>query len=120
VVWAIVYTLFLSFGLSIGSQVWDAFGPEQPGPDGAGSDSSTEVSVSGTFFGNNTVWNSAMSNGMSEIPNLSRFRAADTTGTFTFTNGSSTSTMTSVACWRNPEFDKWWYNEGKSTGVEQV
>lgn len=66
-VWAIVYTLFLSFGLSIGSQVWDAFGPEQPGPDGAGSDSSTEVSVSGTFFGNNTVWNSAMSNGTSNI-----------------------------------------------------
>lgn len=28
--------------------------------------------------------------------------------------------MTSVACWRNPEFDKWWYNEGKSTGVEQT
>lgn len=64
IVWAIVYTLFLSFGLSIGSQIWDAFGPEQPGLDSMESaDSSQTVTVSGTFFGNNTVWNSAMSNG---------------------------------------------------------
>jgi hypothetical protein len=65
-VWAIVYTLFLSFGLSIGSQIWDAFGPEQPGLDSTDTaDSSQTITVSGTFFGNNTVWNSAMSNGQS-------------------------------------------------------
>ena len=68
IVWAIVYTLFLSFGLSIGSQVWDAFGPEQPGLDSTESaDSSETVTVSGTFFGNDTVWNSALSNGTSGL-----------------------------------------------------
>jgi hypothetical protein len=65
-VWAIVYTLFLSFGLSIGSQIWDAFGPDQPGPDTSGSTDSTQtVTVEGTFFGNNTVWNQALNNGKS-------------------------------------------------------
>jgi len=64
IVWAIVYTLFLSFGLSIGSQIWDAFGPEQPGLDSMDTaDGSQTVTVSGSFFGNDTTWNSALSNG---------------------------------------------------------
>jgi hypothetical protein len=57
--------LFLSFGLSIGSQIWDAFGPEQPGPDLSGD--KDDVTVTGTFFGNNTIWNQAMSNGMHDL-----------------------------------------------------
>ena len=64
-VWAIVYTLFLSFGLSIGSQVWDAFGPEQPGLDETPNDGVTTVTVQGSFSGNDTVWNEGLSNGTS-------------------------------------------------------
>ena len=68
IVWAIVYTLFLSFGLSIGSQIWDSFGPEQPGlMSSESADSSETVTVSGSFFGNDTTWNSALSNGASGI-----------------------------------------------------
>jgi hypothetical protein len=53
-----------------------------------------------------------MSNG--KLGTLTEGSETDQEGTFTFTNGSSTSTMTSVACYRNPEFNHWWYNEGTS------
>lgn len=92
--WAIVYTLFLSFGLSIGSQIWDAFGPEQPGPS---DDQPDTITVQGSFTGNDTTWNQALAN-----------------GTFSFTNGSSTSSQTSVACYRDPQYNHWWYIESES------
>lgn len=85
-----MYTLFLSFGLSIGSQIWDAFGPEQPGP----SDDTESVTVEGSFLGNDTTWNEVLAN-----------------GTFSFTNGTSTTEMTSVACYRNPNLTAWWYTQ---------
>lgn len=62
--WAIVYTLFLSFGLSIGSQIWDAFGPGQPGPM---DDTPETITVQGSFLGNDTTWNHALSNGESAL-----------------------------------------------------
>jgi hypothetical protein len=70
------------------------------------------VTVEGTFFGNSTVWNQALSNGES-IPYVHHQTVVDPKGTFTFTNGSSTTAMTQVACYRNPEFNHWWYNEGE-------
>lgn len=43
-VWAVVYTLFLSLGLGIGSEIWDSFGPSQPGNHSDTSDANaTEV-----------------------------------------------------------------------------
>nr|KIR47402.1 hypothetical protein I312_03163 [Cryptococcus bacillisporus CA1280] len=40
-VWAVVYTLFLSLGLGIGSEIWDSFGPSQPGNHSDTSDANT-------------------------------------------------------------------------------
>ncbi|KIR71707.1 hypothetical protein I310_04385 [Cryptococcus deuterogattii CA1014] len=40
-VWAVVYTLFLSLGLGIGSEIWDSFGPSQPGNHSDSSDANT-------------------------------------------------------------------------------
>ncbi|ODN73284.1 hypothetical protein, variant [Cryptococcus amylolentus CBS 6039] len=42
-VWAVVYTLFLSLGLGLGNQIWDAFGPAQPtyGDDSSSDDTTT-------------------------------------------------------------------------------
>lgn len=56
-VWAVVYTLFLSLGLGIGSEIWDSFGPPQPG------------------------------------------------------NDSNSSDATEVQCYRDPNWDYWWYTE---------
>jgi hypothetical protein len=61
IVWAIIYTLFLSFGLSIGSQVWDAFGPGQLMPPTGGEGSS--VTIEGNFNSNDTKWDELFRNG---------------------------------------------------------
>ncbi|OXG15955.1 hypothetical protein C349_05118 [Cryptococcus neoformans var. grubii Br795] len=58
-VWAVVYTLFLSLGLGIGSEIWDSFGPPQPGNDSSSSDANA----------------------------------------------------TEVQCYRDPNWDYWWYTE---------
>nr|XP_018260617.1 uncharacterized protein I303_07543 [Kwoniella dejecticola CBS 10117]OBR82775.1 hypothetical protein I303_07543 [Kwoniella dejecticola CBS 10117] len=91
-VWAVVYTLFLSLGLGIGSQIWDSFGPSQPTTTSSTS-SSPMATITGSF--NNS---------------FSYMRV--TIGTFTFSNStSSTEEATTVACYRNPEWDFWWYQE---------
>jgi hypothetical protein len=50
-VWAIVYTLFLSFAISIGSEVYDSFGPSQPSASETSTDGSAldTVTVQGSF-----------------------------------------------------------------------
>jgi hypothetical protein len=64
-VWAIVYTLFLSFAISIGAEVYDSFGPGQPSAE----DTSTEgsalqtVVVEGSFSSNNTSFDNVFQNG---------------------------------------------------------
>ncbi|ORY35057.1 hypothetical protein BCR39DRAFT_516439 [Naematelia encephala] len=95
IVWAIVYTLFLSFGLSIGSQIWDAFGPAQLSADDISTSGSSlqSVTIQGSFTSNSSSWDQTFNN-----------------GTFTFQNGTSAATQaTTVACYRNPNWDYWWY-----------
>ncbi|WVQ74265.1 hypothetical protein IAR50_003862 [Cryptococcus sp. DSM 104548] len=48
-VWAVVYTLFLSLGLGLGNQIWDAIGPAQPT---YGNDSSSDAATSVTCYRN--------------------------------------------------------------------
>ncbi|WVF68805.1 hypothetical protein IAT40_003577 [Kwoniella sp. CBS 6097] len=92
-VWAVVYTLFLSLGLGIGSEIWDAFGPSQPSENMSSTPSM--ATIEGSFTSNNTYWDQTFNN-----------------GTFTFTNGSSTTEQaTNVACYRNPDWTYWWYTE---------
>ncbi|OCF40184.1 hypothetical protein I317_06009 [Kwoniella heveanensis CBS 569] len=92
-VWAVVYTLFLSLGLGIGSEIWDAFGPSQPSE--TSSSTPSMATIEGSFTSNNTYWDQTFNN-----------------GTFTFTNGSSTTEQaTNVACYRNPDWTYWWYTE---------
>ncbi|WVQ96347.1 hypothetical protein IAU59_003452 [Kwoniella sp. CBS 9459] len=92
-VWAVVYTLFLSLGLGIGSEIWDSFGPSQPSETSSAPPSM--ATIEGSFTSNNTYWDQTFNN-----------------GTFTFTNGSSsTEQATNVACYRNPEWTQWWYTE---------
>ncbi|WWD16285.1 hypothetical protein CI109_100711 [Kwoniella shandongensis] len=93
-VWAVVYTLFLSLGLGIGSEIFDSFGPDQLEPPTSTSSAAT-ATVSGSFHGNNSMWDNTFNN-----------------GTFTFTNGSSTmESATTVACYRNPDWTMWWYTQ---------
>ncbi|WWC95229.1 hypothetical protein V866_002087 [Kwoniella sp. B9012] len=90
-VWAVVYTLFLSLGLGIGSQIFDSFGPSQPTMQ-----SSTQMAtITGSFTSNDTYWDQTFNN-----------------GTFTFSNStSSEEEATTVACYRNPDWNYWWYTE---------
>ncbi|WWC93162.1 uncharacterized protein L201_008130 [Kwoniella dendrophila CBS 6074] len=92
-VWAVVYTLFLSLGLGIGSQIWDSFGPSQPSA--MASATTPMATITGSFNSNNTYWDQTFNN-----------------GTFTFANTtSSTQEATTVACYRNPDWNFWWYKE---------
>ncbi|WVW86552.1 hypothetical protein I302_108602 [Kwoniella bestiolae CBS 10118] len=90
-VWAVVYTLFLSLGLGIGSQIFDSFGPSQPTMK-----TSTQIAtITGSFASNNTYWDQTFNN-----------------GTFTFSNSTgSEQEATTVACYRNPDWNYWWYTE---------
>ncbi|KAL7419421.1 pheromone-regulated protein prm10 [Cryptotrichosporon argae] len=92
IVWAVLYTLFLSFGLTLGSEVWDAVGTAQYGT-ASGSSSTSTVTVTGSFVSNDTALDTYLGN-----------------GTFTFTNASTTDTTT-VTCYRNPAWTYWWYTE---------
>ncbi|WWC73372.1 uncharacterized protein I206_107339 [Kwoniella pini CBS 10737] len=93
-VWAVVYTLFLSLGLGIGSQIWDSFGPSQPTAM-TSTTSASMATITGSFNSNNTYWDQTFNN-----------------GTFTFSNStSSTAEVTTVACYRNPDWNYWWYQE---------
>lgn len=65
VVWAVIYTFFLSFGIGIGSQIWDAFGPEQLTAEDVSKDSSSlsDVYLTGSFKTNSSQWDQTFSNG---------------------------------------------------------
>lgn len=96
VVFAIVYTLFLSFAISIGSQIMDATGVTQP-------TSTSDTSTSGSMLSSETVTGSFTSNNTA-FDNLFQ------NGTFTFMNGTSSTESTSeVSCYRNPGLTDWWY-----------
>ncbi|KAJ9122660.1 hypothetical protein QFC24_004088 [Naganishia onofrii] len=64
-VWAIVYTLFLSFAISIGSEVYDSFGPAQPSASSTSTEGSAlqTVVVQGSFSSNNTAFDNQFQNG---------------------------------------------------------
>lgn len=64
-VWAIVYTLFLSFAISIGSEVYDSFGPSQPSAGETSTEGSSlqTVVVEGSFSSNNTSFDNVFQNG---------------------------------------------------------
>ncbi|WVR08358.1 hypothetical protein IAU60_005413 [Kwoniella sp. DSM 27419] len=59
-VWAVVYTLFLSLGLGIGSEIWDAFGPAQPQE--TSSSVPSMATIEGSFVSNNTYWDQTFNN----------------------------------------------------------
>lgn len=63
--WAIVYTLFLSFAISIGSEVYDSFGPSQPSAESTSTEGSSlqTVTVEGSFSSNNTSFDNVFQNG---------------------------------------------------------
>jgi hypothetical protein len=65
VVWAIIFTLFLSFTLSIGSQIFDATGVGQPTLADTNADGTAlqTVTVAGSFTSNNTSFDNTFQNG---------------------------------------------------------
>jgi hypothetical protein len=137
VVWAIVYTLFLSFGLTIGQQIYDAFGPPQLEATEVSTSGSmlASTTIEGSFSSNSSSWDQVFNNGKSLGMGRGGVRAASwqcgescgvkrpasgpatdmLAGTFTFQNGSSSATSSTVACYRNPEWTYWWYTEREST-----
>lgn len=95
VVWAIIFTLFLSFTLSIGSEVFDATGISQPSFSTTNADGQglTTTTITGSFSSNNTSFDNTFQN-----------------GTFTFMNGTSSALSGTVSCYRNPtRAEAWWY-----------
>lgn len=94
IVWAIVYTLFLSFGIAIGSEIMDATGIKQPTAATTGGNSVQTVTISGSFLSNNTMFDQTFRN-----------------GTFMFSNGTSSTEDAQVACYRDPALASLWYYE---------
>lgn len=70
-VYAIVYTLFLSFALSIGTQIMDATGVQQAGSGAGSTDSSGSLlqtmTVMGSFTSNNTAFDNTFQNGKNSV-----------------------------------------------------
>lgn len=60
-----MYTLFLSFAISIGSEVYDSFGPSQPSAEDTSTQGSAleTVTVQGSFSSNNTSFDNVFQNG---------------------------------------------------------
>ncbi|WRT69350.1 uncharacterized protein IL334_006334 [Kwoniella shivajii] len=74
-------------------EIWDSFGPSQPSA--MSSATTSMATITGSFNSNNTYWDQTFNN-----------------GTFTFSNSTgSTEEATTVACYRNPDWNFWWYTE---------
>lgn len=94
IVWAIVYTLFLSFGIAIGAEIMDATGVKQTQAATTGGNSVQTVTISGSFLSNDTAFDESFRN-----------------GTFMFSNGTTSTQDAQVACYRDPMLAGLWYYE---------
>lgn len=119
IVFAIVFTLFLSFAISIGTEIMDSIGVMQPMTSPSASDGTllSSQTVQGSFSSNNTAFDNQFQNGQFSLvwgsqkqKLMSVGPPSDATGTFTFTNGTSSSSTGQVSCPRNPMYTQWWYN----------